>query len=105
MKEPYGEGLASHTDSESCASNSRKAAREALTGAHAGRVLSREMFVNQSADAVSKGGRQHQWMRKCEHPLNSAGSKAPACREPSRARTGRPCQCPTRSSDRTGWRR
>jgi hypothetical protein len=25
--------------------------------------------------------------------------------ETSRARTGRPCQCPTRSSDRAGWRR
>jgi hypothetical protein len=39
MKEPYGEGLASHTGSESCAWNSRKAAREALTGAQVGRVL------------------------------------------------------------------
>jgi hypothetical protein len=43
MKEPYGEGLASHTGSESCVWNSRKAAREALTGAQVGRVLSREM--------------------------------------------------------------
>jgi RNA-directed DNA polymerase len=48
MKEPYGEGLASHTDSESCAWNSRKAAREALTGAQAGRVLSRERREVQS---------------------------------------------------------
>ena len=52
MKEPYGEGLASHTGSESCAWYSRKVAREALTGAQAGRVLSREMYSNQSADAV-----------------------------------------------------
>src|SRR5215472_12521436 len=37
MKEPYGEGLASHTGSESCA-YSRKAGSEALTGAHAGGV-------------------------------------------------------------------
>jgi hypothetical protein len=43
MKEPYGEGLASHTGSESCA-HSRKAGREALTGAHAGGVLSRDML-------------------------------------------------------------
>ena len=43
MKEPYGEGLASHTGSESCA-NSRKAGGEALTGAHAGGVLSRDML-------------------------------------------------------------
>jgi hypothetical protein len=52
MKEPYGESLASYTDPESCAWYSRKAAREALTGAQAGRVLSREMYLNQSADVV-----------------------------------------------------
>ena len=43
MKEPYGEGLASHTGSESCAYG-RKAGSEALTGAHAGGVLSRDML-------------------------------------------------------------
>ena len=105
MKEPYGEGLASRTGSESCAWHSRKAAREALTGAHAGRVLSREMFVNQSADAVPKGGRPHRWMRHCEHALDSARSETPACMETPRARTGRPYQCPTRSCARTGWGR
>jgi len=31
MKQPYGEGLASHTDPESCVV-SREAGREALTG-------------------------------------------------------------------------
>ena len=51
MKEPYGEGLASHTGPESC-TYSRKAVREALTGAQVGRVLSREMYLNQSADVV-----------------------------------------------------
>jgi len=51
MKEPYGEGLASHTGPESCAV-SRKAGSEALTGAQAGRVLSREMYLKQSADVV-----------------------------------------------------
>ena len=52
MKEPYGEGLASHTGSESCAWCSRQATSEALTGAQAGRVLSREMYLKQSADVV-----------------------------------------------------
>jgi RNA-directed DNA polymerase len=42
MEEPYGEGLASHTDPESCVA-SREAGGEALTGAHVGGVLSREM--------------------------------------------------------------
>jgi len=41
MEEPYGEGLASHTDPESwgCC---REAVTQALTGARAGRPLSRE---------------------------------------------------------------
>src|SRR2546425_10777399 len=43
MKEPYGEGLASYTDSESCA-GVREGGGEALTGVRAGRVLSREIL-------------------------------------------------------------
>ena len=42
MKEPYKKGIANHLGPESCA-DSRKAGREALTGAQAGWVLSREM--------------------------------------------------------------
>ena len=42
MKEPYIEGLATHDDPESCAVV-RKGGGEALTGAHMGRVLSREI--------------------------------------------------------------
>jgi len=41
MKEPYSEGVASHTGPESCVSG-REARDEALTGVRAGRVLSRE---------------------------------------------------------------
>jgi hypothetical protein len=63
MKEPYGEGLASHTDPESCV-DSCKAGHEALTGAHAGGVSSREILRNQSADAVSTSGRQHREIRQ-----------------------------------------
>ena len=104
MKEPYGEGLASHTGSESCA-HSRKAGSEALTGAHAGGVLSREIFKNQSADAVHDGGRQYEGMRNREHPLGPARSETPACMETPRARTGRLRQRPTRRCERDGWRR
>ena len=46
MKEPCGEGVANHTDLESCVV-SREAGREALTGAHADGALSREMTGNQ----------------------------------------------------------
>jgi RNA-directed DNA polymerase len=41
MKEPYGKGLAIHTNPESCAGGGNTAG-EALTGAHAGRVFSSE---------------------------------------------------------------
>jgi hypothetical protein len=105
MKEPYGEGLASHTGSESCAWNSRKAAREALTGAQVGRVLSREMYGNQSADAVPLAEGNIGGCETCEHPLDSARSETPACLETSRARTGRPHQRPPLTSERAGWRR
>ena len=42
MKEPYRKGLASHPDPESCAGG-REVSGEALTGAHAGQVLSSEI--------------------------------------------------------------
>src|SRR5271170_3978732 len=42
MKEPHIEGVATHDDPESCADD-REVGGEALTGAHAGWVLSREI--------------------------------------------------------------
>lgn len=51
MKESYGEGVASHTDPESCV-GFRQRGGEALTGARAGRVLSREIYELQGADAM-----------------------------------------------------
>ena len=44
MKESYGEGLATHTGPESCGAD-REVRDEALTGVHAGRVLSREIVL------------------------------------------------------------
>ncbi len=52
MKESYRKGLTNHPDPESCVVR-RKAAIEALTGAHAGRVLSCEIKDLQRADGVS----------------------------------------------------
>jgi hypothetical protein len=51
MKESYRKGLANHPDPESCCGR-RKAAVEALTGAHAGRVLSFERNLVRGADVV-----------------------------------------------------
>src|SRR5436305_15283849 len=78
MKELYGEGPASHTDPESCVV-SRKAGHEALTGAHAGGALSREISGNQDAGAVYSAGRQHWWARHREHPLDLRGQRPPIC--------------------------
>ena len=58
MKESHGEDLASHTDPESC-TVAREGGREALTGACAGGLLSREIIRIQGADAVSVCGRPH----------------------------------------------
>ena len=44
MEESYRKGLANRPDPESCVT-SREAAIEALTGAHAGRVLSCEIIA------------------------------------------------------------
>src|SRR2546429_9601900 len=89
MKEPHGEGLASHTDPESCVV-SREAGHEALTGAHAGGGLSREIPGNQDADPVYSAGRQNWGGRNPEHPLELPGPGTPTCMETSPARTGGP---------------
>ncbi len=51
MQESHGEGIASHTNPESCV-DGREAGGEALTGAHTGQPLSREIPFSRSADAV-----------------------------------------------------
>ena len=57
MKESYRKGPASHPGPESCVGR-RKAAGEALTGAHVGPVLSCEINPIQGADVVTGGGRR-----------------------------------------------
>ena len=74
MKEPHIEGLANHDDPESCL-GTRKGTGEALTGAHAGRVLSRENRSNQGADAVVLSGRLHADARESERTRDPARSK------------------------------
>ena len=52
MREPYIEGIANHDDPESCAA-ARKGGREALTGARAGWVLSREIRNSRMLTSLS----------------------------------------------------
>ena len=58
MRESYRKGVANHPDPESCGVD-RKGGAEALTGARAGEVLSREINQTLGADAVRGRGRQH----------------------------------------------
>ena len=81
MKVSYGEGLATHTGSESCI-GVRKGAGEALTGVRAGQVLSREIetpsrkrWLLRGADAVEMGGRQNWGRRYRETLVDSARSE------------------------------
>jgi RNA-directed DNA polymerase len=68
MKESYGEGLAGHTGPKSCVCT-RKGAGEALTGVHAGPVLSCEIVAPpqggllRGADVFEDNGRPHRQRR------------------------------------------
>jgi RNA-directed DNA polymerase len=74
MKESYGEDLASHTDPESCAV-AREGGCEALAGARAGGLLSREIIRIRGADVVSLSGRQHPMHRYGKRYGNPARSE------------------------------
>ena len=74
MKESYGEDRASHTDPESC-TVVRKGGREALTGACAGELWSREIILVRGADVVSMSGRPHSMARYGERHGDLARSK------------------------------
>jgi hypothetical protein len=74
MQVLYVEDLANHNGPESCV-GIRKGVGEALTGEHAGRVLSREKLIVQGADAVEKSGRQHGLGRYGEHRSGPAWSE------------------------------
>ena len=85
MKESYAEGLATHSGPESCGVH-RKVSVEALTGARAGRVLSRERRALRDADAVRRSGRHHRTHRYRKMHPGPARSETP---ETLRTRTGR----------------
>ena len=76
MKESYGEGLATHADPESCGA-ACEGGVEALTGARAGRVFSRERTFLRGADAVRRSGRPHPARRYRETRRDPARSKTP----------------------------
>ncbi len=73
MKEPYGEGLASHAGPESCA-GAREGAGEALTGVHTGQPSSCEISSSgtPTLSAQAEGNTEHDDRREsCEGPAQS----------------------------------
>ena len=73
VKVRYSEGVAIHTDPESCA-DAREGIGEALTGGRAGEVLSGESNVVRGADAVVACRRQQVEVRHRKallHPTSS----------------------------------
>jgi len=78
MEVSYGEGVATHTGPESCATG-RKVGGEALTGVRAGRVSSREINGRlRGADALDTGGRPHPSRRQRETRRDPARSETPS---------------------------
>src|SRR5450759_504805 len=102
MKASHRRGLAIHPDPESCVAR-RQATIEALTGAHAGRVLSGEIIASRVPTSyhVAEGNTavgaraSRAWTLRSLRPL--------ACLDTPRARTGRPHRRPPQG--RAGWRR
>jgi hypothetical protein len=77
MKEPYREGVANHSDPESCAV-ARKGTGEALTGARPGWPLSRENVDSfRGADALAGSGRPHSARRHSETRWDLARPETP----------------------------
>src|SRR5271166_6825043 len=100
MKESYGEGLATHTAPESCGA-ACEGGVEALTGARAGRVLSRERVFLWDADAVGGCGRHHQAHRYRERRLGPARSETP-CTYGNTSHENREIPCSPAAKDAAG---
>lgn len=77
MEVLYGEGPASHTDPESCVV-AREGSGEALTGASAGRVLSREITMSGVPTLFAPSGRQHREPRHRKRSTGPARSETPS---------------------------
>jgi RNA-directed DNA polymerase len=100
MKESYGEGVATHADPESCGAV-REDGVEALTGARAGRVSSRERHFLRGADAVRRSGRLHPAHRHREMRRDLARSKTP-CTYGNTSHENREILCPPAAEDAAG---
>jgi len=89
MREPHSEGLATHAGPESCGCGSDLMA-EALTGVHAGRVLSRENLLKSRVPTSWTRAEGNIWyivIARCVRTLR--GRRPCACMETPLTGTGR----------------
>ena len=95
MQESYREGVANHPDPESCGGR-REAPAEALTGAHAGRLVSREITQTRVPTPLP-GAEGHIAERgSASSRRTRRGRRTLACVETPCAVGGRSRGCPTR---------
>ena len=87
------EGLAIHTDPESCA-GTREGGGEALTGVRIGGVSSGVSYIVRGADAVAACRRQQAEVRHRKVLNHPASSLDPQHVRTSSVRTGRSSFCP-----------
>jgi RNA-directed DNA polymerase len=92
MREPHGEGVATHSGPESCGVV-RKGGTEALTGVRTGQALSREIWETLwGADAVERSGRPRPVRRYRQTQRDPARSKNPSmCGTAPRGKREIPC--------------
>jgi hypothetical protein len=100
MNESYGEGVAIHTHPESCGA-ACKGGVEALTGARAGRVCSRQRTSLRGADAGRRGGRPHPAHRYRERRRDPARSET-LCTSGHTSHENREILCPPAADDAAG---
>jgi hypothetical protein len=93
MQESHRKGLASHPDPESCMAG-REAASEALTGAHAGWVLSCEIIAIGVPTSFSKAEGYTAPGANASLTRTLRSLRPRACMETPRAGTGRPHRHP-----------
>lgn len=89
MQESHREGVATHPDPESCVA-AREGAIEALTGAHAGRVLSCEIIETGVPTLFSKAEGHTRPGATASRGATPRSLRPLACMDTPRARTGRP---------------
>jgi hypothetical protein len=94
MKESHIEGVANHDDPESCVGG-REGVHEALTGACAGTVLSREIYTTGTPTLLSQAEGNTDATAFARWCLVPRGRRPAARAEPSCARTGRSHGCST----------